>query len=167
MRTLIATLVFATGCAGAARYRSTDAIGGGGCLVDHLAPIQQTGHESAADGAGYDDALYVAGQRVPKDDLVLATAPDGRAHELAVRSRRDDRLGVGGLVLGGVLAGTGAGLIGYGEDDSHPAALGAGAGVAALGAAVVVTSIVLVERGGHERERAIAAFNQDAPPSCH
>ena len=164
MRATLLVCLVASGCAGAARYRPIDAIGGGGCLVDHLAPLQTTGRENQ--DAQWEDALYRRGQRVPKDDLVAATADDARAHTIATRSARDQKLAVGGLVLGGVVAGSGAGLIGWGVDQDRPAGLGSGAALAVVGAGVVAGSIALIEHAQTERERAIAAYNEDAPPAC-
>ncbi len=157
--------VVVSGCAGTARYRATDPIGSG-CLVDHPMAQQVTGRESDASWEGTDDALYRRGERVPKDDLALATADDPRANLLATRARRDEKLGIAGLVAGGLVGGAGAGLIGWGIDDDRSAGVGSGAALAAIGAGAIVGGILFIEHAGHERVRAIDAYNEDAPPGC-
>jgi hypothetical protein len=159
MRATLLVILVMSGCATARpRYTSSEPAGRH-CLVDRIDVV-------SGNAGSLDETLYLQGRRVPDNDVVAATALDERANVLAERAVQHHRLGIGGLLLGGVLLAPGAGLIGFGVDHDQHAALGIGGALTATGAGVLLASMILVERGGVERQRAIVAYDQDLDASC-
>ncbi len=115
---------------------------------------------------GSDYQLYKAHKRVLNDDVLAATADVESARQLASKSQLDEWLGVGALVLGPVLFVPGVGLFGYGINKSQDGSIAGGVILAATGAAGIVAGAWLYLRAGHERERAIEAYNQERAGAC-
>jgi hypothetical protein len=162
MRYTLVALALVCGCATTPyRYHDNDPISGGPCLFDRFVPDDRMGYH-ARPGRG----LFLDGKRVPHDDLLVATADDERAHDLAERAVHDQRLGIGTLIAGGLLLGPGASLIGFGEDHDQRVALAGGAVITAVSGAALLAGVILVARSERDRRAAVLAYNADTPPSC-
>jgi hypothetical protein len=164
MRYTLVALALVCGCATTPyRYHNNEPISGGPCLSDRFVPDYRVGYARVHDPGR---ALYLEGKRVPHDDILVATADDERAHDLAEHSVRDLRYGIGTLISGGLLLGPGASLIGFGEDHGQRFALGAGAVITAVSGATLLAGVLLVARSERDRRDAVLAYNADTPPSC-
>jgi hypothetical protein len=163
MRYTLVALALVCGCSYTPHYRYHDnePISGGPCLIDRFVPDDRPGYRRPL-GRG----LYVDGKRVPHDDLLVATADDERAHDLAERAVYHQHIGIGTLIAGGLLLGPGASLIGFGEDHEQRTALAAGAVITAASGAALLAGVMLVARSEQDRRAAVTTYNADAPASC-
>jgi hypothetical protein len=147
--TLIAVISFTSGCAQVPRPQV-------GCVS--LAYVGR--------GQRADYRVYRAGQRVPDDDLPLATADSAVANQLAEDARRDQRAGLGAFLAGGLVFAPSLGLLGWGIDQHQVAAVASTAPLVAVGVAGLLTGVALVGRASQRSESAVAAYNLEHAAGC-
>ena len=117
------------------------------------------------DGDGL--TLSRGGRRVPDDDLLLATADDRAASELAESAQLHRRYAIGALVLGAALLAPAIGTLGYGIDRHQTASTTAGGVLTVVGSAAFMTGVALQVRAARDHDRAFATYNANHSSSCH